>query len=203
MNPLIFVLATFPHTGNNWIRNMFELSTGIGTEAVYPEYGKWSNRSHSFGHSCGNDGGRRHRRKHGHQICKLIHRPEPYEPVIVKTHWPTFSISPEQVESFDEGIEGIILTVRNPDDWCKRYLVSDFKHPYKTMDECIPGMEKRFKKHNDWWLKRYPYLPTRIYNYTLMDRDPDYTQDCMDDLYELTGTTPIRNAFEYYPGKNW
>lgn len=182
---------------------MFELSTGIGTEAVYPEYGKWSNRSHSFGHSCGNDGGRRHRRKHGHQICKLIHRPEPYEPVIVKTHWPTFSISPEQVESFDEGIEGIILTVRNPDDWCKRYLVSDFKHPYKTMDECIPGMEKRFKKHNDWWLKRYPYLPTRIYNYTLMDRDPDYTQDCMDDLYELTGTTPIRNAFEYYPGKNW
>ena len=69
MNPLVFVLATFPHTGNTWIRNFWELGTGIGTEAVYRESGEWSDYTLSYGHSCGNNSGRKHQRKHGKQIC--------------------------------------------------------------------------------------------------------------------------------------
>jgi len=202
MTPLIFILATFPHTGNNWIRNIWELGTGIGSEAYYKENGLYSNVTHSYGSSCGNDAGRRHRRQHGLGICNKIHRAEPGEPVLIKTHWPSFRSLPEQEEHFDE-LSGIILTIRDHISWCDRYFDGGFNHKFNTIEGCYQGTKTRFRKHNEWWIKRYPYVPVHIYNYTMMKYDKEYTQECLEEMMHLTGAKLIRDPFIWYPGKDW
>lgn len=201
--PLIFALATYPHTGNTWIRNFWEVGTGISSEAIYPESGKWSNYSRSYGSPCGNNAGRRHRRKWGKEICDLIHRAEPNEPILVKTHYPSLRNVHGQVENFDEILDGIILTVRNPESWCKRYLNSEFRMRFKTMEECVPGMKVKFEVHNKWWTERYSHVPIHTFNYTLMKYDKAYTEECLNTMLNLTGAKLVRNPWDWYPSTFW
>jgi hypothetical protein len=143
-----FVLATFPFTGNTWIRNFWDVATGVGAETGnYPEKGKYLEVNLGFGSSCGTNGGENQRAAYkkarsdaatldlvarvaakenatfADLPCDLIRRAGPSDPILYKTHHPLFFRDGE-IEKFTSNnlVCGIILTNRSDTwGWCKTH----------------------------------------------------------------------------------
>ena len=104
--PRVIWFATYPHTGNTWIRNLWEVSTGIATGTVFPG----ENNNGAWFHPCGTNAGR------DHHDCTKIHSPRMNETRFVKTHFPTIrSHTPTK-------LDGAVITHRSPTSWCEAHV---------------------------------------------------------------------------------
>eukprot|EP00040_Diaphanoeca_grandis_P000332 m.15137 g.15137 ORF g.15137 m.15137 type:complete len:395 (+) comp10454_c0_seq1:308-1492(+) len=112
-----YIFATFPFTGNTWIRNFWDIATGIGTQSMYPEGGQRSTTSDAYASVCGTNRGKNHvaawntkktavlellRRINPDSeptlsfgadqtvtnVCDLVRTAKPSDPMIIKTHLP-------------------------------------------------------------------------------------------------------------------
>lgn len=189
----IFYFATYPHTGNTWIRETWDLSTGIGSESVYEEYGVYDNRTKSFGSECGSSGGRYHKRKHGSKICKLFHRATQNETLLIKTHYPTLQ---NHARNHLKNYDGVIITERTAKDWCKSHWES-----FQSRNECEAKTRVKMEIHNKYWLSKN--MVKLIIDYEKMKTDKSYAYEKMQTLLKITGTKQIRDGFEWNPGKYW
>lgn len=116
-----YLLATFPFSGNTWLRNVWDIATGIGAESAYPEQGTLSKNNLTYGSDCGANNGNNHRhayqmytrgsKNHTHTVialaaqiernehtvihdfpCGFVKRANATDPLLVKTHFPVLQL---------------------------------------------------------------------------------------------------------------
>ena len=106
-----YLLVSLPFTGSSWLRSVWEITTGIGTESMYNEGGSGcSSSTGAHGSVCGSFSGRFHP-----NFCRDIHQAAPDDPVLIKTHHPFIFGEPSKA-----CVCGVITPQRSPASWCKR-----------------------------------------------------------------------------------
>lgn len=132
-------LATYPRSGNHWIRFLIEEATHIATSSVYqdsdfphlPLSFPWGGYSVDQGYQ-GN--------------CRY---PEPNEAVVIKTHFPSFN--PNRFDN--KPCVQVIRIIRNPIDSISSYYV--YAHPsdsdYKVPKETIGDYLYSWRKFQEYW----------------------------------------------------
>lgn len=134
---------TIPRSGSTFARELIENSTGIATESVYKEGGKYSLESKSFHKNCGI-----------HGDCSRVRKRNSGEPAMIKTHFPF--MGPEFDET-QECVSKIIMTVRHPIDnyiaWIayKGFIKGEI-HALKSRRRMkFPMFLELWELHHNYW----------------------------------------------------
>lgn len=166
-------LATYPRSGNHWMRYLIEEATGIATASVYidpdpphlPDVFPWGGYCMEHGY----EGNRRY--------------PEAGEIAVVKTHYPSFIHS-----RFDElPYEKTIRIIRHPVD--SFYSLYRWEQDYfqQPLEELVP--QRTLSKYIQMWRRFQEYW----------DRAPNVLTIRYEDLYEkpLEYLTLVLEAMGY------
>ncbi len=138
--PCRIYLATFPRSGNHWIRYLIEEATHVATSSVYddPDPPHLEKVFPWGGYCC----------KGGYKgVCRY---PEKDEAVLIKTHFPSM------FRSYFDGLpfKKAIRIIRHPiDSFYSLYLWDQkYRHPGEPIEQKIP--EKNLTNYIQAW-KRY------------------------------------------------
>ena len=135
-------LATYPRSGNHWMRYLIEEATHIATSSVYPDPEPkhlpdpfpWGAYCAPFGYE---------------GECRY---PEPGEPVVVKTHYPALDEKPGDFRVSAQTIR----VVRHPVDSIYSWYVYKCKRQGQVVQDRIPNhllvkMIAQWKKFQKYW----------------------------------------------------
>lgn len=175
-----FYLATYPRSGNHWMRYLIEDATHIATSSVYPD----ADPPHLYDpfpwEAFSTDGGYRGDSRY----------PRPNEPFIVKTHYPALGR-----RSFDrKPYVAVIRIVRHPIDSLYSWYV--YKHRNEELQPTIPRdhlvhMVNAWKRFQDYW-DRQPRVLTIRYEDMLGD-----VEACLKQTLSKVGYKYTRGDLEY------
>lgn len=158
-------LATYPRSGNHWMRYLIEDATHIATGSVYPD-GDPPHLPDPFPwEAFSTDGGYR-------GDCRF---PRPNEPIIVKTHYPALGR-----KAFDNrSAVKVIRIVRHPVDSFYSWYVFKNKGE-EEIQKTIPRenlelMVRKWKRFQDYWDIQSNVLTIR-YEDMLIDLEGNLTK---------------------------
>jgi hypothetical protein len=184
-------LATYPRTGNHWMRNLLEEATHLATGSVYcdrePQHEKkpfkWGGYSCLYGYE-GN--------------CR---QPEPGEIVVIKTHFPAKPKSEFDLQSATK----VIRIVRHPVD----AIFSHFHHQNlfrthkrKLEDGKIPSSYvkrsvKNWKKFEKYWNHQSNVFTVRYED--LIDNPDFYFRQVIEQIGYPVVEEDIQRALAKFP----
>ena len=195
--PPVIWFATYPHTGNTWIRNIWDVATGIASGTVF--LGENDKHAVIHGrisvHPCGTNSGRSHLND-----CAMIRPPRYNEALFVKTHFPT--IKTHEMANTDK----VVITHRSATSWCDAHL-SGRRHvygkKYDTIADCIRDTARDMENHVRWWTNSS--LNMLVLNYNKMVLSRDATKGALKRLFEFAETEApnLEHALATFPGHGW
>ncbi len=181
-------LATYPRSGNHWVRFLIEEASHIATSSVYQDSDFRPHLPTPFpwgGYSV--DGGYQGN-------CRY---PQPHESIVIKTHFPSFK--PNQFDH--QPSVGAIRIIRNPIDSISSFYV--YAHPsdsnYKVPKETIGDYLYSWRKFQDYWDQEPNVLTIRYED--LMDNPTYYLAQILEACkYEFT-EKDLQRAANKFPAK--
>ncbi len=193
-NGPVFWLATYPHSGNTWIRQLWAHSTNASTGGVYSGHygGKGSFRgipTFESDKAC------------KPVYCDYIHSPKKDAVFLVKTHFPVFG-DPEKEERIVA--RGVITTIRSPSSWCNNHADKierwDIRKNYKNTD-CVSFIKDRMRYHQNWWARTGYNILTIDYDF--MKLSVAHARYEMQRIFNFCGETGtyLEDALRVYPPK--
>lgn len=193
MHGPLWWLATYPHSGNTWIRRLWERSTNTTTGTVYQ--GSRSERGNFRGvHVTKCVSGVMNK------DCAYLHNPNKSEAFLVKTHYPTFG---EPKIETDVIAQGVITTIRSPTSWCdsheKQVEGWDYFRIVKDYDHCVEFVKERMNYRRTWWeLSGYDVLTV---DYDFMKLSVQNARQEMHRIFDFVGVDGIHleDALIEYP----
>lgn len=134
-------LATYPRSGNHWVRYLIEESTHIATSSVYKDLSDPIHLDNIFPWGA-------YSTENGYRgNCR---QPSKNDPVIVKTHFPLMpSQTGDRYYSFMT-----IRIIRNPVDSCWSFFINHFPnhdYPNKVPHEFVVHFIKTWKMFHEYW----------------------------------------------------
>jgi hypothetical protein len=181
-------LASYPQSGNHWVRYLIEEASHIATSSVYcdPEPPKHMNKVFPWGGYCCDHG------YEGH--CRY---PTKEDFVVIKTHYPYR----HKNSHFDRRpYQTVIRIVRHPvDSFYSRYT----KLPKGSVQEKIPTARvreliKSWRKFQIYWNKM-PHVITIRYEDILQNPIAELKKMCEALAYDVTDEDIARAAAKYPP----
>ncbi|HEY2810255.1 MAG TPA: sulfotransferase domain-containing protein [Rhabdochlamydiaceae bacterium] len=182
-------LATYPRSGNHWLRYLIEEVTQIATSSVYcdADEGKshlgkpfpWGGYSPKFGYE---------------GKCRY---PYPYEVVVIKTHFPAVPAQKFDRMSYVKAIR----IVRNPIDSLYSFYVFNKKQRLgsRMSGELLEKRIRSWRKFHEYWNAQSNVVTIR---YEDMLKDP---LPCLQTVFSAMGYAfsdeQLQKAIEKYPPK--
>lgn len=187
-------LASYPRSGNHWVRYLVEEATNKVTGSVCPDEAENGNPPHSKeAYSWGG-----HALPRGYEDTREL--PSLEDTVLLKTHYPIM-----KARAYDtEENEIVIRLVRNPLD----AIYSHSQYKYRYQKEKLPLSQKKWKafirKHAIEWRDFLAYWDTRenvfTYRYEdLMENPQDMLRDILNHLGYSVSESDIARAVKKYP----
>lgn len=180
-------LASYPQSGNHWVRYLVEEASGIATSSVYrdPEPPRHMDKIFPWGGYCCD---------HGYSGTRRY--PTQDEIVLVKTHYPY----PYKTSQFDNLPTLLtIRIVRHPvDSFYSRYLKLP-KGPVESLipSERVKSLIKSWKNTQIYWNKRKHVITLR-YEDLLLNPSAGLKKICKALKYQVTDQD-IERAISKYP----
>jgi hypothetical protein len=198
----VWLMATFPHTGATWLREIWDIATGVASQSVFRlaanELWDASTSSWAFSEAagCNPDPKMQYYNTLNATVCSWVHRALPWEDVLVKTHHPT-NVSAQDGGDLRSIAKGVILTRRSADSWCRqrREQVKGAKGGLATQDECTAVISGAMEAHNRY----YGSLPHIVLDFDEMRSNATAAAYQLGRLWRFTGITPKRNALLFFP----
>lgn len=194
MLPSLFLLASYPTSGNGFVRSVFTQATGLGTASLYREQENPSPLYHS------EDGWT--------LFVDPKRKPKPHSTTLVKTH-----SLPSKFGDFS-AVRGVVLLVRNPGDnrihnklrWsrCKRARHSrskDLSHCYQREGSTVCSQLTVDFPNRQWtifhrrWLefaRSHPELPVLLLHYEDLVVRPSETMQQLLDFMDVPFRFPLQ-----------
>lgn len=194
-NGPVFWLATYPHSGNTWVRQLWSHSTNTTTGAVY--HGHYGNKGSFRGiPTFKSDNPCKPK-----IYCNYIHKPVKDAVFLVKTHFPVFGNPEKEIKIV---ARGVITTIRSPSSWCNSHADKiegwDFRKNYKNTN-CTSFVKDRMRYHQDWWAQTGYNILTIDYDF--MKLSVSNARYEMQRIFKFTGVTGtyLEEALRVYPPK--
>ena len=198
-----YLLATFPFTGNTWIRNFWDIATGVGAGAITRK-GPLPRRHTRFGSPCGTNNGRNHREAYTriktnkilhakftdlvarvasregtsitHLPCDLTRRATIEDPLLIKTHHPILRRRGElQKYPGNNLVCGIVHTIRSDtESWCQHH--GHERKYWESEPECASGVATNIAKFLKSYDAEFRGVPRLIMDFSLMSMNASYAR---------------------------
>ncbi len=134
-------LASFPRSGNHWMRYLFEEMTGVATGSVFPDI-ETNHMKYLFPW-------KGHCPKHGYNGRRKY--PTKDDLVILKTHYPCFGKNIGDSRPYKK----VIRIIRNPvDSFRSHYNWFIDNRGQKLQPGYLDDFIKRFKRFQEYWNKK-------------------------------------------------
>ena len=192
----VFLLASYPSAGASWVRNIWDLSTGVASQSADERHpgDTFSARSRSWGSPCGS---RRppDERLESAKRCGVVRPAAAGDPVVVATRYPA------RPEGGDRrgAVEGIVVIDRSPRSWCASAARAAARGGAANCEAAV-GAEMR--KFLDFYLEPAPgyhAFPVLVLSYDRMAASNVSATREMRRMYDFCRARPVRNGVRRYP----
>jgi len=209
--PNFWLLATYPFTGSTWIRNVWDVSTGIVSEAVFQEGGSDKKRIgiETWGGECGS------RNYHGivpnlgasdPELCAMVRRAaSASESVLVKSHYPALKCCGDWDRS--QFVRGVILTKRSPEKWCDSHsegAIGFSAKQFRKSDDCAADVRAGMAHMREYYVSKSIPILELDFDAMASSKIGDTAAAVraeFERLWAFTGVTPIRDGLRWFPPK--
>jgi lipopolysaccharide biosynthesis glycosyltransferase len=200
----IWLIATFPHTGSTWIRNMWDVSTGIVSESVFKE-GKNDRQRDGIGSWGGKCGSRNFPGLEpdlssvNSTLCSMV-RLAKHEALLVKSHYPII----QHAGDGDKRVfaNGVVLTKRSPEKWCDSHPEGTAMFParlFRTTGDCVTDVQDGMRRLREFYVESgLPYIEL---DYDAMATSPIVARREFERLWAFTGVNTVRDGLSWFPVK--
>jgi len=147
-------LATFPRSGNHWMRYLIEDATHISTGTVYRDSDPPHLKDPFPWEAFSTDGGYR----------KDCRDPRPFEPFVVKTHYPALGKQPFDGRRY----KAVIRIVRHPVDSFYSWYVYKKGNEQTIPRDLLELMVRKWKRFQEYW-EVQPNVTTFRYEDMMLD----------------------------------
>ncbi len=172
-------LASFPRSGNHWVRSLIEESTHIATGSVYRDKKPvHSNNPFPWGGYCAKNSNWRY--------------PELDDIVVIKTHYPQFSTK------FDlQPCLKVIRIVRHPLDCFVSEYEKRHRQPFYIPEKVLKKYIANWKKFQNYWNNQENVLTIR---YEDLLKDPEHIlREILEAIGYKVADEDIKRALSTHP----
>ena len=188
----VWLLASYPHSGAGWVRNLWDVSLGIASESVHQVEGDtWNRRSGSWGTRCGSrpppDA-----RSAAAKRCEKVRRARRDDPILVATGYPHDATGGDRRGDVD----GAVVVTRDARGWCERHA-ADRPEGRRDLAACAEDVAAEMANLTNFYLESD--LRTLILSYDAMLTSWGAAAGEMRKLFDFARSRPRRDGLRSYP----